>query len=90
MKIAFVALALLLAGLQYRLWSGSGSLPDVQRLQARIGQTRRANARLAAGNQQLEQTVARLKHSNETIESRARSELGMIKGNETFYLVVNR
>lgn len=90
MKAALLVLFVLLAGLQFRLWAGSGSVPAVRKLQARINHTRDANDKLKARNQNLEKEVALLKHSKEAIESRARSELGMIKGNETFYLVVNR
>jgi len=90
MKVAVIALALLLAALQYRLWFGQGSLPAVSDLRARVTRESQENAKLAARNQRLEHEVASLKHSDQAIESRARSELGMIKGNETFYLVVKR
>ncbi len=90
MKAALLVLAILLAGLQFRLWTGSGSVPSVHKLQARISHTQNANDKLKARNQKLEKEVALLKHSKEAIESRARSELGMIKGNETFYLVLKR
>ena len=90
MKVAVIALILLLAALQYRLWFGQGSLPAVSDLRARVTRESHENTKLAARNQRLEHEVASLKHGDQAIESRARSELGMIKGNETFYLVVKR
>lgn len=90
MKVAIIGLTILLAALQYRLWfGGQGSVVSVYRLQSQVTQETQANTKLAANNHQLDETVARLKHSDHAIESRARSELGMIKGNETFYLVLN-
>lgn len=91
MKVAIVGLIVLLAALQYRLWfGGEGSVFAVHKLQTRVDREMQGNGKLAAHNRQLDETVAHLKHSNQAIESRARSELGMIKGNETFYLVLNR
>ena len=49
---------------------------------------RRENAELEARNQQMVAEVADLKAGMAAIEERARSELGMIGRNETFYQVV--
>ncbi len=46
------------------------------------------NQRLVARNQQLAAEVRNLKQGFEALEERARSELGLIRGNETYYQVV--
>ncbi len=83
----FIVLILLLAGLQYRLWVGEGSLAQVSRLQQQIAEQRGENERLLERNRILEAEVMELKRSMETVEERARQELGMLKEGETLYLL---
>ena len=79
----FVVLILLLAGLQYRLWVGEGSLAQVSRLQQQIAEQQGENERLLERNRILEAEVMELKRGMETVEERARQELGMLKEGET-------
>lgn len=83
----FIVLILLLAGLQYRLWIGEGSLAQVSRLQQQIDEQRGENERLLERNRILEAEVMELKRGMETVEERARQELGMLKEGETLYLL---
>ncbi|EZH84161.1 cell division protein FtsB [Ectopseudomonas composti] len=83
----FVVLILLLAGLQYRLWVGEGSLAQVSRLQQQIAEQQGENERLLERNRILEAEVMELKRGMETVEERARQELGMLKEGETLYLL---
>ena len=46
-------------------------------------------ADLREGNRDLEVEVLDLKNGTEAIEERARSELGMIREGETFYIIVD-
>ncbi len=78
-------LALMLAGLQYRLWVGDGSLAQVAELEDQIATQREENLRLLERNRQLQAEVMELKEGMETVEERARYELGMIKEGETLY-----
>ena len=71
----FLILLLLLAGLQYRLWVGNGSLAQVTDLTQQI----------ADRNRVLDAEVLELKKGMETVEERARHELGMVKEGETLY-----
>ncbi|MBH8649457.1 septum formation initiator family protein [Pseudomonas aeruginosa] len=80
----FVVLILALAGLQYRLWVGDGSLAQVRNLQKQIADQHGENERLLERNRILEAEVAELKKGTET-EERARHELGMVKDGETLY-----
>ncbi|MCP8463550.1 cell division protein FtsB [Pseudomonas sp. ZM23] len=81
----FVVLILALAGLQYRLWVGDGSLEQVRDLQKQISDQQGENERLLERNRILEAEVAELKKGTETVEERARHELGMVKDKETLY-----
>jgi cell division protein FtsB len=82
-------LALLLVGLQLRLWSDEGGLPEVWRLEAAVAEQRSANEELAERNRALRAEVEDLKRGLDAIEERARSELGMIGEGETFFLLVD-
>ena len=81
----FVLLVLILAGLQYRLWVGDGSLAQVQALQQQIAEQQAENEQLLERNRILEAEVLELKQGTETVEERARRELGMVKEGETLY-----
>jgi len=81
----FVLLVLILAGLQYRLWVGDGSLAQVQALQQQIAEQQAENEQLLERNRILEAEVLELKQGTETVEERARHELGMVKEVQTLY-----
>lgn len=81
----FPILLLLLAGLQYRLWYGDGSLEQVAQLQKQIAAQDKENQQLLERNRLLEAEVMELKKGMETVEERARNELGMVKDGETLY-----
>lgn len=74
--------------LQARLWLGDGSITYIWALQDQINEQMFENDRLKDRNQVLEAEVIDLKSGLESIEERARGELGMIKEGETFYLLV--
>ena len=76
---------LLLAGLQYRLWVGNGSLAQVTDLTQQIADQRAENEILLERNRVLDAEVSELKKGMETVEERARHELGMVKEGETLY-----
>ena len=81
----FVMLVLVLAGLHYRLWVGEGSLAQVTELKRQIADQQGENERLLERNRILEAEVLELKKGMETVEERARHELGMLKEGETLY-----
>lgn len=84
----FVVLILLLGGLQYRLWVGEGSLAQVSSLNKQIAEQQGENERLLERNRILEAEVLELKQGMETVEERARQELGMVKEGETLYQMI--
>lgn len=81
----FLVLLLLLAGLQYRLWVGNGSLAQVADLTRQIADQRAENEGLLERNRVMDAEVLELKKGMETVEERARHELGMVKEGETLY-----
>ncbi|MGI6408753.1 MAG: cell division protein FtsB [Gammaproteobacteria bacterium] len=83
-----VVLALLLAGIQYRLWFGEGGVSEVARLKSQIADQQAENERLLERNRVMEAEVVELKQGMETVEERARHELGMVKEGETLYLLM--
>lgn len=83
-----VILIILLIGLQYRLWFGDPSLPDIWQLDANIELQQKINDDLSQRNSELEAEVQDLKQGQSALEERARSELGMVKEGETFFQLV--
>lgn len=88
MKILLAVLIVLLTGLQYRLWVAEGSWADVTRLDREIEQQASENERLKERNRRLAIEVRALKNGLDSVEERARQDLGMIREGETFYMMV--
>ena len=82
---ALLAVVLLL---QYRLWLSGDGVGELTRLSDAVEDQKAENAELVERNQQLAAEVTDLKAGLSAIEERARSDLGMIGRNETFYQVV--
>lgn len=87
--LLLAVLALLLAVLQVRLWTGPGGRSAVAELDAQVARQARENGGMRQRNDALAAEVADLKSGEAAVEERARSELGMIKPGETFYRVVD-
>lgn len=85
--VTFV-LIVLLGLLQYRLWFGKNSVPDYLALKQEVQQQSRQNDNLAQRNNLLKADISDLKIGLESIEERARNELGLIKQGETFYRIL--
>ena len=88
MRVLLAILIVLLIALQAKMWLGEGGYRDVQRLKERVAQQERENAALRERNEQLRANVEDLREGLDAIEELARSELGMIRDGEEFYLVV--
>lgn len=88
MKWLIAALIVLLIGLQYRLWIGEGSLAHNVTLQKEIDRQKAENARLIERNKLLEAEVTALKNGYDVIEEKARNDLGMIREDETLFMIV--
>lgn len=85
----FLLLIVLLAGLQYRLWWGDDGMQQTALLKQQISIQQQENKKLLERNRQLEAEVIELKKGTETIEEKARHDLGMVQDGETLYIVPN-
>ncbi len=83
-RIVPIVLVLLLAVLQWQLWTGRGSVRDVAQMREKLLAQKEANAKAALANERLTSEVSDLKEGLEMVEERARAELGMVKPNEVF------
>ncbi|MEJ2115238.1 MAG: cell division protein FtsB [Gammaproteobacteria bacterium] len=88
MKVIIITMSVLLLLLQYKLWFGNASVRDVINLQESVKEQQAKNEIVRQRNAVLAAEVEDLKTGLEAIEERARSELGMIKKDETFIHIV--
>src|SRR5215813_3207836 len=88
MKWLAAALAVAIVLLQYRIWLSEDGVRQVTRLRQSVAAQGSENEQLAERNRQLAAEVRDLKTGLDALEERARSDLGMIARNETFYQVV--
>lgn len=87
-KTLSIALLVCLLGLQYRLWVGEGSYAHVVNLKKEVTEQSEHKLALTQRNDALRAEVTALKDGLDEIEARAREDLGMIKDDETFYLML--
>lgn len=87
-RIAIAVLGVLLGALQWRLWISDDGMSATSRLREAVEVARADNSQRAARNAELDAEVRDLNSGQAAIEARARTSMGMIKENETFFLVV--
>jgi cell division protein FtsB len=88
MRIFAAILTFALVLLQYRVWLSDHGVREVSRLTAAVEAQAAANIEQRGRNRQLVAEVNDLKGGLTALEERARSDLGMVGNNETFYQVV--
>lgn len=88
MRALIIVLALVLAALHFRLWVSSGGLREVWRLEQQVAERTEENRELTERNAALAAEVRDLKTGLAAAEERARSELGMVLPQESFYQIV--
>jgi cell division protein FtsB len=88
MKWLTSALLVVVVLLQYRIWFSHHGVSELSRLKSAVAMQSSENDQLAERNRQLAAEVRDLKTGMDALEERARSDLGMVAGNETFYQVV--
>jgi len=84
-RLLVLLLGVILVALQAPLWFGKGGWLRVRDLQKQVDQQRSATAELEAKTKAFEAEVRDLKTGTEALEERARSDLGMIKQDETYF-----
>jgi cell division protein FtsB len=90
MKWLVAILTVMLVALQYRLWVGESSVAHNATLQQKIDQQRAENQRLRERNKALAIEIQALKSGTEAVEERAREEMGLIKKDETFFMIIEK
>ena len=80
----FVLLALLIAS----LWTGHGSYPARWQLEKEIAILKKQNEHQEELNRQIRAELEDAQSGSDAVEERARSELGMIRSQETFFEVI--
>lgn len=85
MKFLTISLVIIVILLQVKLFTGNGSIVQVHGLQKEVALQQEMVEKLKERNQTLEAEVQDLKHRLGALEERARTDLGMIKGKESFY-----
>ncbi len=88
MRLGIFVLVLLFVFLQYKLWLDNGSVSDVWGLKSQLDNQVAKNIDLRERNATLETEVNDLKSGKQSVQERARSELGMVKHGEDFYQFV--
>lgn len=89
MRVLLALGVVILLGMQARLWFSDIGVIARHELRDRLTEQTRRNAELEERNRRLAVEIAALKSGLAGVETRARSELGMVKEGETFYLVVD-
>jgi cell division protein FtsB len=87
-KLVALLLIGLLAVVQAQLWLGRGSVGEVAQMQQKLDQQKARNAAAQQDNERLAAEVRDLQEGLETVEEKARSELGMVKPNEVLVQIV--
>ena len=86
--LTFIFIILILA-LQYPLWLGKGGWLNVISLHKQIDQQLKVNEQIKSENDILLAVVQDLKNGTDVIEGKARFDLGLIKKNEIFFLIID-
>ena len=87
-RIFVAVLLVVISVLQGRLWTGQGSFADVHRLEEKVSLRSAENDSRRGRNAVLKAEILDLKQGLEAVEDIARSELGLIKKGEIFFLLV--
>ena len=73
--------------LQINIWFKDDSYPRITELKSLIQDQKKENSAMATRNTHLRKEVEDLKKGDAAIEERARTDIGMIKEGEEFYLI---
>ena len=88
-RVFVTVLLLVILALQVRLWTGQGSLAHVSGLETQVERRVAENESKQRRNAILKAEIIDLKQGLDAVEDMARSELGLIKKGETFFMLVD-
>ncbi len=89
MKVLGAILILLLLGLQYQAWFGDNGYFAALALNKQLALQERQAASQKQRNSLLRGEVMEMNQGNAAVEARAREDLGMVKEDEVFYVVID-
>ena len=87
MKVTLTLLILTLMVMQQQIWFGDSGYFERKALAQRQEEQQERTQMLIQRNAKMTAEILALKNDAEAFESRARSELGMVKEGEVFYLI---
>ena len=90
MRWLMIFLVAVLVLLQIRLWVGEGSISNKVALDKQWESQRQINEEHKLRNRLIAQEVESFKTNLDSLEEKARKDLGMIKDGEVFYLVIDK
>jgi len=85
-----IVLLVILCGLQIGLWFSATGMRHLRSLEISVEDQQSENEQQALKNEQLEAEVLDLREGLDAVEERARSELGLIGEDETFYQIIEK
>jgi len=87
MKVTLTLLILTLMVMQQQIWFGDSGYFERKALAQRHAEQQERTQMLIQRNAKMAAEILALKNDAEAFESRARTELGMVKDGEVFYLI---
>ncbi len=90
MKIFALVLLIIIACLGWQTYSGRNGILQYRETEQKLQVATKNSERLQRRNQALEDEISDLKQGKRVVEELARSELGMVKQDETFYRVIEK
>jgi len=88
MKVLVLILLVICGALQYRLWLGQHSVKEYLQHKEELKMHQNSNLQLEKRNNMLKADVADLQNGLDSIEERARNELGLIRQDEVFFRII--
>jgi cell division protein FtsB len=87
MRWTIAVFALVLIAMQVELWLSDDRRPGLKALELQVAEQSAINQEFVQENADLRAEIVSLRDSNEAAEERARSELGLVRPEETFFQI---
>ncbi|MBT5541455.1 MAG: cell division protein FtsB [Gammaproteobacteria bacterium] len=87
MKLVFVILLTLLIALQINIWIKKDGYKQMKEIENLIDLQTIENESLTKRNNRLKEEIKDMKNGQDAIEEKARTDIGMIKEGEEFFLI---
>lgn len=89
MRITALILMVLIGLLTYDIFQGKNGIAHYQKVEAELAEAQAVSDRLQRRNQAVKDEIVELSQGDASVEELARSELGLIHQDETFYRVIS-